>query len=219
MKNYILFRSTTHFTQCRDHSLCWWIIDSIWIPTSLAVCTVPEKFLFLPITVQSNSWLPDSAVDNYQVTTCCDEGAILTFPATYIWLDDATVQSDKVSVGIHTCEPCCGTNELASSLPTLERAWWTNSNWNFNGWNVYWWLKMSAIPHQPLDCMFWTQASWVLFVAGIQLVQAAQTHLFRIFIIFSYLVKRELWKNSQFWFPDWLLQSAGLHSCHTGMCM
>ena len=45
------------------------------------------------------------------------EGAILTFPATHIWLDDATVQTDKLSVGIHKCEPCCGTNELPSSLP------------------------------------------------------------------------------------------------------
>lgn len=67
--------------------------------------------------------------------------------------------------------------------------------------------------------MLCTQASRVQFIAGIQLVQAAQTYLFRIFIIFSYLARKELPKHPQFRFPNLSLQTASSHSLHTDKCM
>jgi len=78
---------------------------------------------------------------------------------------------------------------------------------------------MSAIPHEPLDCMLCSQAFRVQFVAGIQLVQTAQTYLFRIYIIFSYLARKESPKHPQIMFPDLSLQTASSHSIHTDICM
>jgi hypothetical protein len=78
---------------------------------------------------------------------------------------------------------------------------------------------MGAIPHQPLDCMLCSQTFRVQFVAGIQLVQTAQTNLFRIYIIFSYLARKESPKQPQFRFPDLSLQTASSHSIHTDICM
>jgi len=67
--------------------------------------------------VLSNSWLLDGAVDNYQMTVPAVMKVLYLLSQLHTRLDDATVQPDKFSVGIHTCEPCCGPNELASSLP------------------------------------------------------------------------------------------------------
>ena len=78
---------------------------------------------------------------------------------------------------------------------------------------------MSAIPHQPLDCMLCFQAFRVQFVAGIQIVQTVQTYLFRIYIIFSYLSRKEPRENPQIMFPDLSLQTASSHSIHTDIHM
>jgi len=67
--------------------------------------------------------------------------------------------------------------------------------------------------------MLCSQGFRVQFVAGIQLVQTAQTNLFRIYIIFSYLAKKESPKHPQIRFPDLSLQTASSHSIHTDICM
>ena len=66
--------------------------------------------------------------------------------------------------------------------------------------------------------MLCSQAFCVQFVAGIQLVQTAQTNLFRIYIIFSYLERKESPKHPQFRFYDLSLQIASSHSIHTDIC-
>jgi hypothetical protein len=38
-------------------------LDSIWVPTLLAVCTIPENFLFLLTGMLPTSWPPDGAAD------------------------------------------------------------------------------------------------------------------------------------------------------------